>query len=47
MSTTSAGESALGDFFSDALKNYTSADVSIINPYSIRTNWAPGYICFI
>ena len=42
MFTSNIVECPLGDFFTDALKNETGADVSIINPFSIRTNWSAG-----
>ena len=44
MFTSNIVECPLGDFFTDALKNQTGADVTIINPFSIRTNWSVGLI---
>eukprot|EP00828_Plagiopyla_frontata_P006807 TRINITY_DN1306_c0_g1_i7.p1 TRINITY_DN1306_c0_g1~~TRINITY_DN1306_c0_g1_i7.p1 ORF type:complete len:347 (-),score=47.15 TRINITY_DN1306_c0_g1_i7:97-1137(-) len=46
MTISSTHECSLGDFLSDALQNQTHADVSIINPFSIRTNWSAGNLTY-
>ena len=46
MSRTSTAESSIGDFICDAMINYTNADISILNPFSIRSNWGEGNLTY-
>lgn len=42
MEITKYYESTLGNFIADAVKNYTNADVVILNPGMVRRNWPNG-----